>query len=183
VSYPNCQKYIQRRRLTSVALHKSNVASLLGKGDILDDDQQAFIREADTFFVASAHPEHGVDVSHRGGRPGFVTVLDEVTLRIPDYVGNTMFNTLGNFSSNPHAGLIFLDFEGSRTLQLLGRPEILMDQDYGESESGGTRRFWALHVEHWREMNLAETLKWQFVDYSPSNPRASETEQSDDDVT
>ena len=169
-SYPNCPKYIQRRRMTELALDKSNIGSLGGEGDTLDDDQQALISEADTFFVASAHPQHGVDVSHRGGPRGFVAVLDESTLRIPDYVGNTMFNTLGNFSSNPRAGLIFLDFDHGRTLQLIGRPEILMDQDYGESVTGGTRRFWTLQIEHWREMGLVVTPKWQFVDYSPYNP-------------
>ena len=172
-SYPNCQKYIQRRRMTELALDDSNVGSPRLEGDALGDAQQAIIKEADTFFVASAHPEHGVDVSHRGGPPGFVTVPDERTLRIPDYVGNTMFNTLGNFSANPRSGLIFLDFDGSRTLQLIGRPEILMNQDFGESETGGTGRFWMLRIERWQEMGLAATVDWEFLDYSPYNPRSS----------
>ena len=40
---------------------------------------------------------------------------------------NTMFNTVGNFRSNPRAGLIFLDFDHSRTLQLIGRPTTVLD--------------------------------------------------------
>ena len=59
---------------------------------------------ADTFFVASAHAERGVDASHRGGLPGFVRVLGDRTLEIPDYPGNSMFNTLGNPAADPRAG-------------------------------------------------------------------------------
>ncbi len=142
-------------------------------GDALGDDQRALIQMADTFFVASAHPQRGVDASHRGGPPGFVNLLDERTLRITDYVGNSMFNTLGNFSANPRAGLIFLDFDRSRTLQMIGRPEILWDQDDAGSETGGTRRFWLLQVERWCEMSLPATVRWEFLDYSPYNPRPS----------
>jgi len=174
-SYPNCPKYIQRRLMTIQSLEGPDTNSMRRDGDALGDDQQALIQAADTFFVASAHPQHGVDASHRGGPPGFVNVLDERTLRIPDYVGNSMFNTLGNFSANPRAGLIFLDFDRNHTLQMIGRPEILLDQDNAESETGGTRRFWLLQVERWRELSLPATVRWEFLDYSPYNPRPSES--------
>jgi hypothetical protein len=172
-SYPNCPKYIQRRRLTALALDESNTDSIRRGGDALGDDQRELIHAADTFFVASAHPQRGVDASHRGGPPGFVNVLDKRTLRIPDYVGNSMFNTLGNFNANPRAGLLFLDFDRSRTLQMIGRPEILFGQDDAEDRTGGTRRFWLLRVERWREMSLPATLSWEFLDYSPYNPGPS----------
>ena len=173
-SYPNCPKYIQRRQVTIHALDGPNTNSMRHDGDALGDDQQTLIAAADTFFVASAHPQRGVDASHRGGPPGFVNVLDERTLRIPDYVGNSMFNTLGNFSANPKAGLLFLDFDLGRTLQLIGRPEILWDQDDAEGKTGGTRRFWLLQVERWREMSLPATVRWEFLDYSPFNPQPQE---------
>ncbi len=174
-SYPNCPKYIQRRQVTIQALDGPNTNSMRHDGDALGDDQQTLIAAADTFFVASAHPQRGVDASHRGGPPGFVNVLDERTLRIPDYVGNSMFNTLGNFAVNPHAGLLFLDFDRGRTLQLIGRPEILWDQDDAENNTGGTGRFWLLQLERWREMSLPATVRWEFLDYSPYNPRPSES--------
>ena len=171
-SYPNCPKYIQRRILTVQEL--DGQVSMLRDGDTLREDLQTLIKTADTFFVASAHPQRGVDASHRGGPQGFVDVLDEHTLRIPDYVGNNMFNTLGNFAANPKAGLLFLDFDRGRTLQLIGRPEILWNQDDAEEESGGTRRLWLLHVERWYEMDLPATVRWEFLDYSPFNPQPQE---------
>ena len=174
-SYPNCPKYIQRRLLTIQALDEPDTNSMRRDGDALGDDQRALIQAADTFFVASAHPQRGVDASHRGGSPGFVNLLDERTLRIPDYVGNSMFQTLGNFSANPRAGLVFLDFDRGRTLQMIGRPDILWDQDDAENRTGGTQRFWQFQVERWREMSLPATLRWEFIDYSPYNPWPSDS--------
>jgi len=168
-SYPNCPKYIQRRHITRN--HKSTSPLKAARtGLTLSPEQSAFIATADTFFVASAHPIRGVDASHRGGNPGFVRVLDDCTLRIPDYAGNSMFNTLGNFVENPHAGLIFLDFERDVSVQIIGRPEILWELDDPTNETNGTRRYWTLLVEQWLELSLPQSFGWELLDYSPYNP-------------
>ncbi len=169
-SYPNCPKYIQKRQVTANLVGTDQTPLTSDRGEALGPEQRAVITKADTLFVASAHSERGVDASHRGGNPGFVMVMDDRTLRIPDYQGNCMFNTLGNFSVNPRAGLIFLDFERQRTLQLIGRPEILWDVDDPTSESGGTNRYWQLHIDRWLEIDHAHQLEWSFLDYSPHNP-------------
>ncbi len=140
------------------------------RGTVLGSTQHTIITKADTFFVASVHPERGVDASHRGGNPGFVTIVDDRTLRIPDYIGNSMFNTLGNFTANPRAGLIFLDFESGRTLQLTGRPGILYDVEDSAEETGGTNRYWQLHIDRWLEIAHASQLTWELLDFSPYNP-------------
>ena len=136
--------------------------------------QLAMIKKADTLFVASAHPERGVDASHRGGNPGFVRIIDDLTLRIPDYLGNSMFNTLGNLAVNPRAGLVFVDFEQGTTLQVIGRGEVLWDQEDPQDETGGTKRFWELHIDSWLQIEKAHELEWSFLDYSPYNPQLSE---------
>ena len=169
--YPNCPKYIQRRNVQFEALQRSERASSAKEGQSLGREQAALIQASDTFFVASAHPERGVDASHRGGPPGFVEVVDERTLRIPDYAGNSMFNTLGNFTVDPRAGLVFLDFERSRTLQLTGRAEILWDLEDTAGLTGGTQRFWDFRIDRWRESETHAGLRWEFLDYSPHNPQ------------
>jgi len=113
--------------------------------------------------------------SHRGGNPGFVEVLDERTLRVPDYVGNGMFNTLGNFVSNPRAGLLFIDFEGGRTLQLIGTPMIRWELDAPSDRTGGTRRYWDFTVDRWLERELPQRVDWELLDYSPFNPTVVQT--------
>ncbi len=169
-AYPNCPKYIQRRHITGQVVKGPGFSAGPREGHLLEPSQQALVTSSDTFFVASGHPARGVDVSHRGGQPGFLRVLNNRTLRIPDYTGNSMYNTLGNFIANPHAGLVFLDFERSQTLQLIGRPEILWELDDPQQETGGTKRYWDFHIEGWLQLDLPHTLEWDFFDYSPHNP-------------
>ena len=170
-AYPNCPKYIQRRHVRSLSAGDSFAAGDVRNGNALDPEHTALIRRADTFFVATAHVSRGADVSHRGGNPGFVKVLDETTLSIPDYRGNSMFNTLGNLAVNPNAGLVFPDFENRRILQLTGTAEILWNQADAAGESGGTGRFWDFHIKYWLETQLPSQIASEFLDYSPYNPK------------
>lgn len=169
-SYPNCPKYIQRRHSLNISEEALRQLSETRSGQVLTSKQQKWIESADTFFVASAHPTRGVDASHRGGNPGFVQILNDRILRIPDYVGNGMFNTLGNLVVNPHAGLGFLDFDRNRTLQLIGRTKIWWNLDDPIHPTGGTCRYWDFEIEQWLETDLPRLLQWEFFDYSPDNP-------------
>jgi len=178
-AYPNCPKYIQRRNLTRLAAVASQASMTPRRGTRLGDEQSALIASADTLFVASANPRHGVDASHRGGQSGFVRILDDRRIRIPDYVGNSMFNTLGNFAVYPRAGLVFVDFDNSRVLQLTGRVEILWNQKDLENETDGTRRFWDFEIEHWLETPLPRQLVWELLDYSPYNPKPQRETSTD----
>lgn len=177
-AYANCPKYIQRRRLRFPEVADNSVRHDWLEGHELNVAQQALIGQANTFFVASAHPEQGADASHRGGHPGFVKVLNPHRLRIPDFVGNNMFNTLGNFVSYPSAGLVFIDFEHARVLQLSGRPEVLLHESDDQGETGGTARYWEFEIEAWRQSCLPLRIEWEFLDYSPHIPtsRTSDSE-------
>ena len=103
------------------------------------------INGADTFFVASyvELPEGGrqVDVSHRGGKPGFVHLGEDGVLSVPDFAGNLFFNTLGNFSVNPRAGLVFVDFATGDLLQIAGVPEVVLEGPEIAAFQGA-ERFW-----------------------------------------
>ena len=166
--YSNCPKYIQARRWRG-RTSESNVTPVVERQSTLTQDQQRWIREADTFFIASHHLEGGTDASHRGGRPGFVRVLNDHRLAWPDYFGNTMFQTLGNITVNPQAGLLFIDFKSGRTLQLTGRARILWDPEH-IAEFAGAERLVEFEVDEAVEIAGANSLEWRFLDYSPENP-------------
>ncbi|MEO1459396.1 MAG: pyridoxamine 5'-phosphate oxidase family protein [Pseudomonadota bacterium] len=130
-SFGNCPQYI---------LTRAPVAESAGPGalpaperlEALDAEAEAMIRAADTFFIASAAPadgdmRHGADVSHRGGKPGFVRVGPDGVLTVPDFAGNLHFNTLGNLLLDPRAGLLFVDFATGDLLQMTGTTEIVFD--------------------------------------------------------
>ena len=120
-SFGNCPQYITTRDWQSA----STKAPKVTRSDQLTEDQQQFIEQADTFFIASGFKEQGMDASHRGGQPGFISVPDGRHLVFPDYAGNNLFNTLGNILKDPRVGLLFVDFANQNLLQLTGTAEIL----------------------------------------------------------
>ncbi|KQN49158.1 pyridoxamine 5'-phosphate oxidase [Serratia sp. Leaf50] len=165
-SFGNCPKYIQRRKISAQVNHPQPIAYL----DKLDVEERNLIRSADTFFVAThAHGESingGADISHRGGKPGFVKIEGD-TLWVPDFSGNRYMNTLGNMLAEPRAALLFLDFESGDVLHVQGETEIRWQ---GETQHPleGAERFWCLHIRRaWRFQAL---LPWRGTDieYSPA---------------
>ncbi len=171
-AYSNCPKYIQRRHLLGVDAPSGEAATAFRTGTRLSSSEAAVIEAADTLFVASLHPSHGLDASHRGGHAGFVQVdVGKGELHIPDYPGNSMFNTFGNLLVEPRVGLMVPDFERGRALHLVGRSTIEWNADDEHSDrSGGTGRMWLVAVDRWLELPLAATTEWSFVDASPFNP-------------
>jgi len=168
-SVGNCPKYIQRRQPTDVSLPESSVGSV-ERGHGLSDDTRALIEGADTAFVGSVHPERGVDTSHRGGSPGFIEVVDAATLRMPDYPGNSLFMTFGNFAVDSRASLAVVDFERRRLLSLSGSAQLEFDADDPHQLTGGTRRFWTFSIREWVALGLRPDVRWDLVDASPFNP-------------
>ena len=171
-AYPNCSKYIQQRSLAPAASSGKVGPREIETGDALTAALRSWIGAADTFFVASAHPDGAVDCSHRGGAPGFVRLHGD-ELRIPDYPGNSMFNTFGNFGLNPRAGLAFLDFAASRQLKLTGRVSLDLAAgkvDGDAHDTGGTGRWWTFKPIEWIVAPLNLPMQWDFVEASPFNP-------------
>ena len=172
-SFPNCPSYIQARELDL----RVTPAGILAKravcgGQALNKAQAAMIARSDTFFIASQFreegndPTQGVDVSHRGGQPGFATVAHETLLLFPDYSGNCMFNTLGNLMVDPRCGLLFIDFDTGDTLQVSGEAEILWESHH-TSRFPGAKRVIAFRVEETRHIERALPLTSVFKGYSP----------------
>ncbi len=152
-SFGNCAQYIQSRDLRSAPAMPAPAETL----DHLDGAAVTAITQADTFFVASAsgprdRPGPGVDVSHRGGRPGFVRVNGNI-LTIPDFAGNRFYNTLGNLLLYPRVGLLFADFAAGDVLQVSGETEIIWDIPE-EKRPAGAELLWRVHVGGvWRRRN------------------------------
>jgi uncharacterized protein len=167
-AYPNCPKYIQQRQHV-LKTGKPVYEVPAEHGTLLAPHLRDLIRQADTFFVASSNDAGDMDASHRGGLPGFVSIADDGALLIPDYSGNGMYNTLGNFIKNPRAGLVFPDFEHQRTLQLTGTVEICWKSN-DQQPSGGTGRFWKFYPGHWILLENLKGFDWNFVEYSSFNP-------------
>lgn len=139
-SFGNCPQYIQARAPLTLSAPEPGVTRR--EKDRLSAQSRALIGRADTFFIASVAPDSGLDMSHRGGKPGFVRVEEvdgRTVLTAPDFHGNNLFNTFGNITADPHVGLLFADFESGDLLSLTGTAEIVWEGPELASFAGAER--------------------------------------------
>lgn len=176
--YSNCPKYIQVRDLV---LSENDRVADAGPALVtreLSAEQQQWIADSDTFFIATHTLKHGADVSHRGGNPGFVGVQGPRRLRWPDYMGNSMYMTLGNLELTPAAGLLFVDWEHGHTLQLTGRAHVDWDPDHAAAVPGALRLI-EFDIDQVVQIRHASPLRWRFGEHFRHNPQVAARVDSD----
>jgi predicted pyridoxine 5'-phosphate oxidase superfamily flavin-nucleotide-binding protein len=143
-SFGNCAQYIHKRDYAGLEppAFATRVRAEAFEG--LDGEAASLLARADTAFIASsaipsADRAHGVDVSHRGGVPGFIGLDREGHILLPDYRGNFFFNTIGNLIVNPRIGLTVVDFAGGDLLQLTGTAHIIWEGEALAEHPGAQR--------------------------------------------
>ena len=102
--------------------------SLVKEIDYISDHYRSFIKKS-PFMVLASVAEEGLDCSPRGDPAGFVRVVDEKTLMIPDRRGNNRIDTLRNIVRDPRVSLLFLVPGVGETLRINGRAEISVDPE------------------------------------------------------
>ena len=85
----------------------SEKARVKVKGE-MSDFVQKFIQASPFVVMASSDPDGNCDASPKGGKPGFVKVIDSTRLLLPDVAGNRLFQSYQNMDANPHVGLLFM---------------------------------------------------------------------------
>jgi predicted pyridoxine 5'-phosphate oxidase superfamily flavin-nucleotide-binding protein len=190
-AYGNCPKYIQQRTYVDEKALPERVGSSAFTG--LDDTAaRLLLSRVDTMFVASFAPgpsgAPSMDVSHRGGRPGFIRIEDD-RLIVPDFSGNRFFNTLGNILLTGRAGFVVPCFETGDLLLLTGDAGVGLDQStqVQAAEVGAERVWWLrprqghwirgalpmkFYLESW-STNTLETRAWpESIEWVPAAPRS-----------
>ena len=94
----------------------------------IDENSRRFIAHAPFVLIASVMEGGLIDISPKGDPAGFVKVMDETTLAIPDRLGNRRIDTLRNILRNPNVGLIFLIPGTGHTLRVSGKAMIVRDE-------------------------------------------------------
>jgi len=159
--------------------HERAVQKDLGR---LDEHARAFIARSPFLLLATAGADGRCDVSPKGDAPGFVRVLDEAHLAIPDRPGNKRLDGMTNLLANPHVGLIFLVPGKEDTLRVNGRACIVRDPALLASlEAMGKRPELAIGVEveecylhcpkAFRRSKLWEPATWSGARELPSMAR------------
>ena len=141
-SFGNCPKYIQSKAFRTNRAYGNFFTTT--RSELNEPDKQ-LITNADTFFIASSFDDgkalnnRGVDMSHRGGESGFISINVKGQLLVEDYYGNGFFNTLGNLLHNPIASLLFFDWQNGHILQLTVSSEILWDDKEQTNPTANTQ--------------------------------------------
>jgi len=91
--------------------------------DRFTDSEAAFISARDSFYMATVSQTGWPYVQHRGGPAGFLKVLDDTTLGLPDFRGNRQYISLGNVAADDRAALILVDYPNRARLKILAHVE------------------------------------------------------------
>ena len=102
---------------------------LYARTDFRSGAQQlaSFLAEVDTAYLCTANAEGQPYAQHRGGRPGFIKVIDDTTLAFADFKGNKQYVTTGNLAENDKAFLFLIDYARKRRVKVWGRARMVED--------------------------------------------------------
>jgi predicted pyridoxine 5'-phosphate oxidase superfamily flavin-nucleotide-binding protein len=131
------------------------------------DELEQFISERDEFYFATANAEGQPYVQYRGGRPGFLRVINKKTLGFADFTGNQQYITLGNLSENPKALIFLMDYIDLRRIKLWGKARVvendpaLVERLRDAADPSPADRAILVEIEAW-DMNCQQHIHRRF---------------------
>jgi predicted pyridoxine 5'-phosphate oxidase superfamily flavin-nucleotide-binding protein len=136
--------------------------------DALTPELMRYIEERDSFFMATSSRGGWPYVQHRGGPPGFLSVIDERTLAFADFAGNRQYLSVGNLAENDRVHLFLMDWAHARRLKIWGRAEVVEDAAsiaklMPEGYDARPERAIRVHVEAW-DMNCNQHITPRFTE-------------------
>ena len=146
------ERYGSRRQYARM---EESGGSERGKPAGLGPEEQGFLGERDSFYIASLGATGWPYVQHRGGPKGFLKVIDEHTIAFADFRGNKQYISTGNLLTDNRVALILVDYPRQLRLKILGRTEILEGEKAKEwlekvrdpAYKATTERVYVIHVE------------------------------------
>ncbi|KAF4977502.1 hypothetical protein FZEAL_5980 [Fusarium zealandicum] len=167
-SLGNCPKYLNKKH---IILNEMRPV-LVSEGLPLPEEAVDLIAAGDMFFMSSTNGET-MDTNHRGGSPGFLRVItnqeNRLELVYPEFSGNRLYQTLGNFKVNPLVGITIPDFNTGDVLYLSGTASVLVGK---EASSVMARSHLAvkLTLTSARFVKSGLPFRGSLDEYSPYNP-------------
>lgn len=145
-----------------------------GWGNSVSGDLAAYLAERDSFYLATANAEGQPYIQHRGGKPGFLKVLDEKRLGFADFAGNKQYISIGNAAENAKAFIFAMDYRNRRRIKLWGTLTVIEDdpalmQQLVDSDYDATpERAFVFTLEAW-DANCPQhiTQRWSEAEVAP----------------
>lgn len=134
IAFTPAVKKVQSVMGTRTAMQK--LSKRQNKQDALTDELMDFVRERSSAFIATSSAVGQPYIQHRGGKPGFLRVVNSTTLMMSDEPGNGQFITQGNLSENPGAMLFLMDYAKCRRVKIWGEAFVSFDPNLGTMLNG-----------------------------------------------
>lgn len=132
----------------------------------LTQDDIAFIKARDSFYMASVNSKGWPYIQHRGGARGFLKVLTPTLLACADYPGNKQFISQGNLQTDDRVSLFFMDYLNHSRLKIQGRATLI---DAAEAESGMIKKLDQSIAKAERVLTIEVTARdWNCPKYIPT---------------
>jgi predicted pyridoxine 5'-phosphate oxidase superfamily flavin-nucleotide-binding protein len=125
IAFTPSVKAIQTRKGSRVGYARMEEKG--GWQNTVTDDLAGFIGARDSFYLATASADGQPYVQHRGGKPGFLKVLDETTLAFADFKGNRQYISQGNLAENDKAYLFLMDYANRQRIKIWGLARVVED--------------------------------------------------------
>ena len=149
--------------------------------DVVTPELADFIAERDSLYLGTASADGQPYIQHRGGPKGFVKVIDEHTLALPDFAGNAQYISLGNLSENNKAFIFLMDYPNRQRVKIWGTAEFIEDDKellqkvVNPDYEARAERVLVFHVEAWSP-NCTQYIEQRFT-VEETAPMISELRQ------
>ncbi len=127
IAFTDAVKAIQERR--GSRRYQLKLEEQDGWQNTVSDDMAVFIGERESFYLGTASTDGQPYIQHRGGKPGFLRVLDEKTLAFANFRGNRQYITTGNLSENDKAYIFLMDYPNRYRVKIWGRARVTEDPE------------------------------------------------------
>jgi predicted pyridoxine 5'-phosphate oxidase superfamily flavin-nucleotide-binding protein len=125
IAFTPAVKALQTKHGSRAAYEKMEIKG--GWQSTVTDQLAGFLAQRDSFYLGTASADGQPYIQHRGGKAGFIKVLDDRTLAIPDYGGNRQYISTGNLSDNDKAYIFLMDYANRYRIKIWGRAEVIED--------------------------------------------------------
>ena len=166
IAFTPAVKAVQERKGSRRGYEKMEAKG--GWSDRVSPDLAAFIAARDSFYLGTASADGQPYIQHRGGKPGFLKVLDERSLAFADMSGNRQYISVGNLSENDKAYIFLMDYPNRRRVKIWGRARIVEDDPellnrLADDESGAPEHAVVFDITGW-DVNCPKFITPRFTE-------------------
>jgi hypothetical protein len=166
IAFTPAVKAAQQARGSRIAYAKMEQRG--GWSDTVTPELAAFIAKHESLYLGTASGDGQPYIQHRGGPKGLLKVLDETTLAMADYAGNSQYISIGNLDENAKAFIFLMDYPNQHRIKIWGQAEFieddpeLLDRVTDHDYNARPKRVLVFHLKAW-DVNCNQHIQKRYT--------------------